>query len=28
LGENKLLVCCTENNSAQDIEDYVSAVNE
>jgi len=27
LGENKLLVCCTENNSAQDIEDYVSAVN-
>jgi len=27
LGENKLLVCCTENNSAQDIEDYISAVN-
>jgi len=28
LGENKLLVCCTENNSAQDIEDYVSTVND
>ena len=28
LGENRLLVCCTENNSIQDIDDYVSTVNE
>ena len=26
LEENRLLVCCTEQNSIQDIEDYVSLV--
>jgi glycine dehydrogenase subunit 1 len=27
LGEDNLLICCTEMNSVQDIEDFVSAVN-
>ncbi|MFB5598423.1 MAG: hypothetical protein ACE5RJ_05365, partial [Nitrosopumilaceae archaeon] len=27
LGEDKLLICCTEKNSLQDIDSYVSVVN-
>src|ERR687895_614011 len=27
LGEDNLLICCTEMNSIQDIEDFISAVN-
>jgi glycine dehydrogenase subunit 1 len=27
VGDNKLLVCCTEKNSLQDIDSYISAVN-
>jgi len=26
LGEDNLLICCTEMNSVQDIDDFVSAV--
>jgi len=26
VGDNKLLVCCTEKNSLQDIDSYISAV--